>query len=222
MWGCCMEITKNIEPLTCNQYADRLLRLYGIGDYKNHISLYILPSGDIIDCKYPKNVKHIGFTDMIYGNFASIREQECFADLKVNSSALVKYNCRDFSLPVVQEALIRNTGVCAKNPAHKKAVDELKVYLSDDDLLVHDMGYVKFLIMGRDSLFLTLPNQSINGKHVKGAQLDTVKSIASMCSINNYEDIIENSKRNNNALSIMLNRTVKGPNKDNDEPGLTR
>lgn len=217
-----MGITKNIEPVTCNQYADRLLRLYGIGDYKNHVSLYILPNGDIIDCKYPNNVKHIGFTDMIYGNFASIREQEQYADLKLNGSSLVKYNCRDFSLPVVREALIRNTGVCAKNPKHKNAVDELKVFLADDDLLVHDLGYVKFLIMGRDRLFLTLPNYNINGKHVKGMQLDTIKDIASMCSINNYEDVIENAKHSNNKLSIMLNRTVGTPSKDNDEPGLTR
>lgn len=217
-----MEITQNIQPLSCKQYSERLLKLYSVGDYRMHISLYILPNGDIIDCRYPKNIKHLGFTDMIYGNFADIKNADINNELGLNKSALSKYNVREFGLPIVKEALIRNAGVCAKNPEHKQIAEELKLFLADDDLLVHDLGYVKFLIMGRDNLYLTLPNFNINDKYAKPIQMDTVKYVASMCSINNYEDVIENSKFNNNKLSLVLKHTIGKGLHNSEDSELSR
>lgn len=80
----------------------------------------------------------------------------------------------------------------------------LHEFLSDDDLLVHDLGYVKFLIMGRGDLHITLPNRSINGKYAKGMQLDTIKDIASLCGAHNVEDIIEEQRRESARVSRIL------------------
>lgn len=199
-----MEITTNLVPITASQYAKRYESYPNIGDFKRHVSLYILPNGDIIDCRYPKDVKHIGIADMIYGNFARVCEIDKNNELKVHSSALKKYDVREISLSNVQTALIRNTGVCARNPEHAMETQKLKEYLSDDDLLVHDLGYVKFLIMGRGDLHITLPNRNINGKYVKGMQLDTINDIAALCGAYNVEEVLENEKRENNKLSRML------------------
>ncbi|MBR2467553.1 MAG: hypothetical protein IKB42_00715 [Clostridia bacterium] len=199
-----MDITTNLVPVTATQYAKRYESYSYFEDSRRHVSLYILPNGDILDCRFPKDVKHIGITDMIYGNFAKVRELDKQNELRLDTSALNKYNVKEISLKSVQDALIRNTGVCARNPQHSKEVLMLHEFLSDDDLLVHDLGYVKFLIMGRGDLHITLPNRSINGKYAKGMQLDTIKDIASLCGAHNVEDIIEEQRRESARVSRIL------------------
>lgn len=199
-----MDITTNLVPITATQYAKRYENYSYFEDVRRHVSLYILPNGDILDCRFPKDVKHIGITDMIYGNFAKVRELDKNNDLRLDTSALNKYNVKEVSLKSVQDALIRNTGVCARNPQHSKEVLMLHEFLADDDLLVHDLGYIKFLVMGRGDLHITIPNRSINGKYAKGMQLDTVKELAAMCGAHNVEDIIEDERRESTRVSRIL------------------
>jgi hypothetical protein len=205
LWRNVLELTKNILPIEYRKYEAMIYDKRKNAEYPQHISLYILPNGDFLDCKHPQDIKHFGMAEMFYGNFATLQKNpKMQSELRMGASVCSKYGVQPASLREVEALLMHNVGVNSKNPAQARAYEELKMCMSDDDLLVHDMGYVKFLYLNR-TIYITIPNYAINGQYIKQAQIETIKSLAELFSVNEIDDILEQAKVLNNELLIRLN-----------------
>jgi hypothetical protein len=146
------------------------------------VSIYITPNGDIIDCRNLTG-NHISFTGLIYKNLSMFSDIEDEMGYKVyqsltegkNFEGMTELNiCRE-----VRKMLVQNTGLNPKYPVHSRLISEAAMFIPDDDLLVHDMGFVKVCIIPRfNALAVCTPAKCFNGHRATAAQRGTFADIA--------------------------------------------
>lgn len=167
----------SFSPITLKEFERQAVYL----PYSK-VSLYITPNGDIIDCRSLTG-SHISFTGFVYKNLDMFKDIQDELGYKVYESLLQDKKFSDMTdLAVCKEVrkeLVKNTGLNPNNPEQSRLISEASMFISDDDLLVHDMGFIKVGIIPRmGSLAICTPAFSFNGHKVTSAQQSTVADIA--------------------------------------------
>ncbi len=178
------EIAKNLEPIVFDDYARReMTRMTRVG---THASLYVIPDGKIIDCRYPEWLGHDKITAMIYDNLAALSDVKDRLDRPVYCSAISEYMSDNESVSIedVQELLMEKAGITDLTSQFSK--DIMRKYLNDEDLPVHDMGFVKVVITSDGNMKVEVPNNIFNGKTIKAAQEETVEGLIAFHKINGF------------------------------------
>ena len=172
-------------------------------DMKNHIAVYILPNGDIINAHYPDKLSHIELSKMIYSNLEEIAQHD--PNNLLNTRKSIIFNKEYKSLNDVKTALAKKIGYKKLSTENKQII---KNALGEEDLLVHDLGYAKLLIMNKQP-FITLPNIHFNGKSPKGVQFDTIRNLTEIICAKYAENALDSARENNLWLSHKLENMIE-------------
>ena len=127
---------------------------------------------------------------MIYSNFEEIITHDPNNLLNLNKSVLLNKNEKCPNL--AKSILLKKTNI--KN-----------LIIGDDDIVTHDLGYIKLLIMNNVP-YITLPNYHFNNKSPKGVQLDTVRNITEILCAKEAEFALTSAKNRNNSLSLEIEK----------------
>ena len=174
-------------PITIEEYKRRIA-----SNPISKVSVYITPGGDIIDTRAIVG-SHTDFTDMAYRNLSMISDiQDEFGNVIYNSvlgdrdlEGMSKVEACSF----VRKMLMAGLPLDESNPEHKKLIESRMLYVADDDLLVHDMGFVKLGLMPKlGSMAICVPSKAINGHGPTGPQRAAVFDVAE-CHFFEYDDI---------------------------------
>ncbi len=170
---------QNLKVVSVNDIAEDMYKFPG----KGHYSFYILPNGDIIDCRKPVVLSHIGMCEFIYENIEQLSSMPEFNFLKLNDSILFKpgneqyYKCAG----AVKYAIVSD--IVKRKPALRSRASGVGTYISDDSLLLHDLGWVKVVAEGVGAhmhFAIQTPTESVNGRTVTRLQGDSAKEIAEL------------------------------------------
>jgi len=196
-----MKPTKNLKPLSIDQFFRQYMNY--TADMRSHIAIYILPNGDIINAHYPNKLSHTELSEMIYSNLEEIALHD--PNNLLNTKKSILFNKEYKSLNDVKTALANKIGYKNLSTENKQII---KNTLGDEDLLVHDLGYVKVLIMNRVP-FITLPNINFNDKAPRSVQYDTVRNLTEIICAKHSEYSIKTAKENNIYLSHKLENMMQ-------------
>lgn len=202
----------SVKPMTIKEFERQLMETP-----MSKVSVYVTPDGDIIDCRSLIG-SHIYFTDMVYKSLSGLSDITDELGKKVYSSIMGiedrKNESRMETCKIVRHTLIKNAGLDPNNPKHMELYEELYSRIADDDLLVHDMGFVKVgIIVKIGSLALCVPASSFNGHKPTTAQQRTVVELAEC--FNFEEDDTNNMFRSACRDSENMDRQILAVVSDN-------
>ncbi len=171
--------TRNLIPITVNNIAEDLYKFPG----KGHYSFYILPNGDVIDCRKPVVLSHIGLCEFVYENIEDLAQNPELSQLKLSDSVLFKPGNEQYfkCAGAVKYALV--TDIVKRKPALRPRANGVGTYISDDSLLLHDLGWVKVVAEGVGAhmhFAIQVPTESVNGRTATRLQCDTAREIAEL------------------------------------------
>lgn len=147
----------------------QLLNLYTLEEYlkktqKVHTSVYITPNGKIFDCKQNGVISHSDFARELYSNYRELMQIHKDIDFNTEVSEFI-LDDENFKLKEVIEF-------------YKEQFDYLQYenmdlynmvknnYLATDNILVHDLGFVKVSINRGMLPEIELPLSIFNGKEM--------------------------------------------------------
>lgn len=183
--------------------------------FDKHYSFFILPDGSLLDCRRPIDITHLGVTDMIYDNIDALKNDPRFEYLKLSESAIFDSGAEGMpkATATAKQMLLRRLVI--QNPQLMPCFAETARYVQDDEVLAHDLGWVKVVIM-KDRNFSTMvariPNHMINGRTLKGTQKSVITDLAEIFGLD-PKDIMDDTIERNNLLTrefgIMAGNTPR-------------
>ena len=166
----------------------------------SYCSFYISPDGRVLNCRYPNvNLNHSLVAKQVYNNLDKLTEiKNKHGDKLFNSC--VGNNCE---IKDVRSRLMDNAGF--------KNVDEVLYssvplnYLHDDEVICHDMGFVKVLIRLDTMQFYTvLPLAIFNDKYMTATQESAIIDISSAFGIYFQMGVEDNLRKAKRQASLNL------------------
>lgn len=196
--------SKQVESLICGDYIEK------------HYSFFVLPDGDVLDCRHPLPLTHLGVTDTIYENIDEFVLQPELKHLKLEESVIfdqVPGAEQIRSTASAKDKVIRR--MIANNPALAPHQSRVGIYVSDDEVLAQDLGWVKIVIFkdrNYTEMVVKIPNRMVNGRGLRGAQKATVVEIAELVGLDPEEvmfDAMERDKMFEREMCGIMDRTIK-------------
>lgn len=181
-----------------------------------HFSFFVLPDGDVLDCRRPLYLTHLGVTDMIYENIDALSLMPECKHLKLEESAVfdrVEGPEQVRSTASAKDKLVRRL---VKNmPSLFPARQQVGIYIADDEVLAQDLGWVKIVVFkdrNYTQMVVRIPNYTINGRTLKGAQRASITDIAESFGLDSEEvmqDALERNKLLTTEFGIISDRTIR-------------
>lgn len=187
----------NVTPIDFEKFKTRVVKkVYRV---KNYYSLYILPNGQILDCRYPTDLGHTQFSAYVYNNINSL-------SASIYNSCLRGLDIPFEEIPYYLEEYHNLFNLSYVDPNLFNIVD--KALLGDEDRICHDMGFIKISInKNLNSFTLAIPN-SIFNKKVTAAQIETIEKISNLFN-GDLKTILKQRQRDNMQLATQINTTLK-------------
>ena len=174
-------------PITFKQYKE-------IAQYNPYgkVSVYITPGGDIFDCREMMG-SHTDFTDRVYRGLSMLIDITDEFGNRIYDSVMgdedVVANTKVEACSKVRDKMIKGLGLQQGNPKQMELLESRELYVADDDLLVHDLGFIKVgLIPKLGSMAICVPASGLHGHKPTGAQRATLFEIAEF-HFYDYDDI---------------------------------
>lgn len=166
-----------VKPITVKEFTKKL-----VNSPINVMSVYILPNGDVLDCR-SSNLNHTSFTDVVYQNLSDLQNIKTTGENKLYDSVVENKDMSNMTnierCELVKKSLINNVNVDQNNPTYSKMLENLGNKIADDDLLVHDMGFVKMGILNTNQhISFCTPCASFHGHRPTKLQKDTAFELA--------------------------------------------
>lgn len=195
--------SKQVESVICGDYIEK------------HFSFFVLPDGDVLDCRHPLPLTHLGVTDMIYEHADEFVADPELKHLKLEESAVFD------SAPGAEQ--IRSTAsakdkiirrMVTNNPALAPHKSRVGIYVSDDEVLTQDLGWVKIVIFkdrNYTEMVVKIPNRMVNGKGLRGVQKSTIVEIAEMVGLDPEQvmfDTMERDKMFEQEMTGIMERRI--------------
>ena len=191
------EVSKNTTPITLEEFKERVKnRVYQL---KNYYSLFITPSGDLIDCGYPQALCHNGYCVNVYENLDKLPES-------LYNSAL-----RGLDIPFddVSYYLMDYHGildVIYTDPSIYMTVN--KFILSSEDKICQDLGFVKVAINESLKTFEVVVPNSIFEKKVTAAQKETVSKLSEMFNLD-IDTRLKSEQKSNATIAMEVANALR-------------
>ena len=196
-------------PITFKQYKET-------AQYNpfGKVSVYITPGGDIIDCRDLVG-SHTDFTDNVYRNLSMLGDIVDEFGNAIYDSVMggvdVVGKTKVEACSKVRSRILDSIGVSKDDPSHRELLESGALYIADDDLLVHDLGFIKVgLIPKLGSIAVCVPSQAVHGHKPTGAQRGTLFDIAEF-HFYDYEDISDTYRdacRKSESLTGVIQNTL--------------
>ena len=193
-------ISQNIIPMKIKDFEKLLSnKVYGSRDY---YSLYILPSGRVIDCRFPEPLGHNEVSELIYKNlhmlegrdFASCLRGDISTESDVAIHKLPIRIMQKYDMDIIPDLDMRDL--------------VRLVILGTEDLVCNDMGFVKLSIaQKKKSVDASVPYPIFN-KSITSKQLDTIDEISRIFSMDIYSEI-RKKQAEAMRLSAMIDRHLR-------------
>lgn len=166
-----------VKPITVKEFTKKL-----VNSPINMMSIYILPNGDVLDCR-SSNLNHTSFTDIVYQNLPDLQNIKTSLENKVYDSVAESKDMSNMTnierCELVKKSLIDNVNVDHNNPEYSKILENLGNGIADDDLLVHDIGFVKMGILNANQhISFCTPCACFHGHRPTKLQKDTAFELA--------------------------------------------
>ena len=191
-----MSKLENLTPITVDEFSQRLNdKVHQLSYY---FSLYILPSGQILDCGYPANLGHNNTSELIYENLSKLPQKNFNSCLKG-----LEFDFKDTAYHI--EDYYKLLPIYTENIKMFWQID--KVLLGTEDRICQDMGFVKVSI--NQKLFfsqMTVPC-SIFEKNVTGAQMDTLTKLSEIFNMDLIKQA-KNKQKENAKLAAEIQFTL--------------
>ena len=166
------ELIKNTQPIELKEFFSRVSK--NVYKLKGYYSLYITPSGEILDCRFPQDFGHNDFCMNVYENLNNLPEKPFssnFKELNIPFSEISYYLMDYFKL---LDVMYVDTSLYNK-------ID--RVLLSTEDRICQDMGFVKVAINKQLKTFEVVIPNAIFEKKVTGAQKDVISELSTFFNI---------------------------------------
>lgn len=170
----------------------QLLNLYTINEHlqhpqKIHISVYIAPNGMIFDCKQNGVISHSTFSEEFYKNYSKLMTIHKGIDFATEVSEFI-LDDGNFDINDVRQFYLEQFDYVqyADDNLYNMVKNN---YLSIENILVHDLGFVKVSINRGEAPAIELPMPIFNGKKLTAVQYDSLIKVLENNTISsqNYE-----------------------------------
>ncbi len=191
------EISKNTQPIDINEFFARVSK--NIYKLKGYYSLYITPSGEILDCRYPQDFGHNDFCINVYENLDKLPEKpfsSILRDLGIPFSEISYYLMDYYKL----------LDVMYVDSNLYNQID--KVLLSTEDRICQDMGFVKVAINKQLKTFEVVIPNAIFERKVTGAQKDVISALSSFFNID-LDEKLKQEQISNMKMSTEIQTALK-------------
>ncbi|MBO5910509.1 MAG: hypothetical protein J6Q15_03260 [Clostridia bacterium] len=147
----------------------QLLNLYTLKQHlqhpqRGHMSLFITPNGKIFDCRQCGVIDHIKFTIDFYNNYREMVLTHKDIDLNTEVSEFI-LDDETFTLTDIRDFYLDQFDYLQYEDIELYHLIKSN-YLAIDNLLVHDVGFVKVSINRGELPVLDLPMPIFNGKKI--------------------------------------------------------
>lgn len=180
-------ISKNLKPITLNEYENSLKNDFSSFQNKNHTSLYITRAGNIINCRFPEYLGHSEVSRNIYENLHELKD---FVEVDstrcpFGSSCALQYLSEEDTPTIedIQSILLESAGIPDNQDDYSMYIKRKN--LSDEDLPVHDLGFVRVAINADKVLTLVVPASIYNGYTINSTQKETLSKVLEL---HNFKD----------------------------------
>ena len=181
---------------------------------ETHRSYYVLPNGDLIDCRRVVALNHEKMAYFVYEELDRLLEEPGLEELKLKDSILLRpgneqyFKCAN----AVKHALV--TQIVRQKPALYQRASGVAMMLGDESLLLHDLNLTRVVIEkhGLQTYFaVQVTSLGINGKAPTGAQCDSVVQIAEMFGKDGKEvwrNAVNDARKLEEDISKMADHTM--------------
>lgn len=190
------EICKNTQPISIEEFLERINKK--VHQMKYYSSIYITPTGEILDCGYPESLGHNEFCEKVYASLDALPE-------KPFNSCLRTLGVPFKEIPYYLEDYHNLLDVQYEDMKLFWTID--KVLLGTEDRICQDMGFVKVAINNRLKTFEVVIPNSIFGKNVTAHQKDILEKLSDFFMI----DLIgrlKSEQKENAAIASKIQQTL--------------
>lgn len=162
-----MQTTNNTIPISVEEFTNRINK--HMHTLKGYFSIYITPTGQILDCGYPTLLGHNEFCEYVYNNLTSLPQNPYTSSLKEQN-----FTFKD--VPKLMEEKFGLQEILHHDIKLFWTID--KDLLGTEDRICQDMGFVKISINSKLKYFQIVVPNSIFEKHVTAHQKETIENLS--------------------------------------------
>lgn len=158
----------------------QLLNLYTLDEHlkhtqNGHMSIYITPTGKIFDCRQKGVISHITFTEEFYKNYKELMRIHKDIDFDTEVSEFI-VDDENFTLKDIRDFYLDQFDYVQYEDMDLYHLIKVN-FLATDNLLVHDLGFVKVSINRGELPTFDMPMPIFNNKKITNAQYDALVNV---------------------------------------------